>query len=248
MIDTSKQNPSPMLTGSGPQLKPPTSKIGQPHVLNSWKEIAAYMGRSVRTVQRLEVDLGLPVRRLHGHARSSVTAIASEIDEWLKSFVPKRNDGFGDASGRKMQLFDATTRVLLVEDTETTLYLMERQLRHLGYKVMTAQTGRIALELASSFADIVLLDLNLPEIHGLEVLRRLRTSLNTSHIPVICTSATYAPEGAAPVALQLGAKRFLAHPISPDALHGAIQDVLISREPYAAPAVSVGGESNSITS
>jgi CheY-like chemotaxis protein len=105
---------------------------------------------------------------------------------------------------------------------------MERQLRELGYKVTTAQSGRSALELASAYADIVLLDLNLPEIHGLEVLRRLRTSLNTSHIPVICTSATYPPEGAAPVALQLGARRFLSHPIRADALHSAIQDVLVS--------------------
>jgi CheY-like chemotaxis protein len=179
-----------------------------------------------------------------------VSALASEIDQWLKSFAPKRNDGFRDGSGRKTQSIDGMARVLVVDDTETTLYLMERQLQHLGYKVMTALTGRVALELASTYADIVLLDLNLPEMHGLEVLRRLRTTLNTSHIPVICTSATYAPEGAAPVALQLGAKRFLSHPISPDALHNAIQDVLVwtAQTDQAAPATYTDGESISITS
>lgn len=53
-------------------------------ILNSWKEIAVYMSRGVRTVQRWEQDLGLPVRRPHAKARSSVIALPAEIDEWLR--------------------------------------------------------------------------------------------------------------------------------------------------------------------
>jgi len=52
-------------------------------VLNSWKEVALYMGRGVRTVQRWEQDLGLPVRRPRGKARSAVIAMRSELDRWL---------------------------------------------------------------------------------------------------------------------------------------------------------------------
>jgi hypothetical protein len=52
-------------------------------VLNSWKEIAAHMGRGVRTVQRWEQDLGLPVRRPRGKSRSAVIALAADLDEWL---------------------------------------------------------------------------------------------------------------------------------------------------------------------
>src|ERR1051326_7027499 len=53
-------------------------------VLNSWKEIAAYLGRGVRTVQRWEQELGLPVRRPRGKSRSAVIAFKPELDQWLR--------------------------------------------------------------------------------------------------------------------------------------------------------------------
>lgn len=53
-------------------------------VLNSWKEIAAYLGRGVRTVQRWEHDLGLPVRRPRGRDRSAVIALKPDLDKWLR--------------------------------------------------------------------------------------------------------------------------------------------------------------------
>lgn len=51
--------------------------------LNSWKEIARYLDRGVRTVQRWERDLHLPVRRPWGKKRSAVVAIRKEIDDWI---------------------------------------------------------------------------------------------------------------------------------------------------------------------
>ncbi len=52
--------------------------------LNSWKEIAAYLGRGVRTVQRWERDLGLPIHRESEHLRSPVYALTAELDEWIR--------------------------------------------------------------------------------------------------------------------------------------------------------------------
>ena len=52
--------------------------------LNGWKEIANYLGRGVRTVQRWE-RLGLPVHRARGERRSAVSALAPEVDAWLAS-------------------------------------------------------------------------------------------------------------------------------------------------------------------
>jgi hypothetical protein len=52
-------------------------------ILNSWKEIANYVGRGVRTVQRWEAQLGLPVHRPAGKDHSAVLAFSSELDEWL---------------------------------------------------------------------------------------------------------------------------------------------------------------------
>jgi hypothetical protein len=54
-------------------------------VLNSWKEIAIYVNRGVRTLQRWERELGFPVRRPRGKSRSAVIAFTDEIDNWLRA-------------------------------------------------------------------------------------------------------------------------------------------------------------------
>ena len=54
-------------------------------ILNSWKEIATYLGRGVRTVQRWEAQLGLPIHRPAGKDHSAVLAFSSELDQWLDS-------------------------------------------------------------------------------------------------------------------------------------------------------------------
>jgi hypothetical protein len=59
------------------------SSAGGRKVLSSWKDIALYMGRGVRTLQRYEQELKLPVRRIAGRGRSAVMAFADEIDDWL---------------------------------------------------------------------------------------------------------------------------------------------------------------------
>ena len=61
-------------TGKGPE---------QPQFLNGWKEIANYLGKGVRTVQRYERDLGLPVRRPAGKPTGSVLATTAELDAWV---------------------------------------------------------------------------------------------------------------------------------------------------------------------
>ncbi len=53
-------------------------------VLSSWKEIASYLGKGVRTVQRWERELGLPVRRPKPNEKQIVLAFPEELDAWLK--------------------------------------------------------------------------------------------------------------------------------------------------------------------
>src|SRR5215469_10841808 len=67
----------------GPKLE--RREMAERRILNSWKEIAGYLGRGVRTVQRWEVQLGLPVHRPAGKDHSAVLAFSSELDEWLNS-------------------------------------------------------------------------------------------------------------------------------------------------------------------
>jgi hypothetical protein len=68
-------------------------------ILNSWKEIAAYLDRGVRTVQRWEAELRLPVRRPSGRGRSAVIAMRSEIDLWLRSCPLEKRQKHAVADG-----------------------------------------------------------------------------------------------------------------------------------------------------
>jgi hypothetical protein len=56
-----------------------------PHFLSGWKEIAAYLGKGVRTVQRYERECGLPVRRPARRAKGSVVATKGELDAWVSA-------------------------------------------------------------------------------------------------------------------------------------------------------------------
>ena len=61
--------------------------IKQPRILNSWKEIAAYLQRGVRTVQRWHLGLGLPVHKLGKSLRSPVFAYRAEVEDWMQTWA-----------------------------------------------------------------------------------------------------------------------------------------------------------------
>lgn len=85
-------------------------------ILNSWKEIANYLGRGVRTVQRWETQLGLPVHRPAGKDHSAVLAVSSELDQWLDR-RPMRSssslDSLSEANTVLLETLLAKTDVLL---------------------------------------------------------------------------------------------------------------------------------------
>jgi hypothetical protein len=74
--------------------------------LNSWKEIAAYMGRSIRTVQRME-KFCLPVRRLTSSPKASVNADSRDIDKWIAS---ARTHGIANAQPAEHIFLSANLR------------------------------------------------------------------------------------------------------------------------------------------
>ena len=64
-------------------MKTERKKTEPPKFLSGWKDIATYLGKGVRTVQRYERELGLPVRRPAGKPRGSVVATRPELDAWV---------------------------------------------------------------------------------------------------------------------------------------------------------------------
>ena len=118
------------------------------------------------------------------------------------------------------------TRILLVEDEEKLARFIELELIHEGYTVTKAFTGREGYELAiTSEFDLVLLDIMLPEINGMEVLRRLR---RVSSIPVIMLTAR--DEVMDKVAgLDQGADDYITKPFAIEELFARIRAALRKR-------------------
>ena len=84
----------------------------------------------------------------------------------------------------------AGERVLVVEDNEMNMKLFRDVLQATGYRTLEATAGREAVQLATEHApDLVLMDIQLPDIDGVEALRRLRSDERTASIPVLALTA-----------------------------------------------------------
>ena len=82
--------------------------------LSSWKEIAHYVGKGVRTVQRWEREAGLPVRRPQGEGKGKVLAFPGEIDGWMHSAFTRN----GDEGESELSLLRARVEQLIAENQE----------------------------------------------------------------------------------------------------------------------------------
>ena len=113
--------------------------------------------------------------------------------------------------------------VLVVEDDDEVRAVLVRELGSRGYRVQEAADGRTALERwEASRPDVVLLDLGLPDIDGLEVIRRIRRDAMT---PIVILSARFA-EREKVEALERGADDFVTKPFGLDELHARLRVAL----------------------
>ncbi len=124
--------------------------------------------------------------------------------------------------------------VLIVEDEADIADLIEFHLAREGYQTSVASSGIAALDAVSDEEPaLILLDIMLPDLDGLEVCRRLKASSATEQIPIIMVSAK-GEESDVVVGLELGADDYVAKPFSPRVLLARTRAVL--RRHQAAPA------------
>ena len=112
---------------------------------------------------------------------------------------------------------DAPAVVLVVDDDQAKRYLLTTWLRRAGHTVIEAGTGREALDEVSA-AELVLLDVNLPDISGYEVCRRIKGDPSTAALPVIQVSATAIEVADRARGLTQGADAYLTEPTEPEEL------------------------------
>jgi DNA-binding response OmpR family regulator len=117
-------------------------------------------------------------------------------------------------------------KILIVEDERDILQLVKLYLEKEGYRVGTAATGPDGLKAArAEHPDLLVLDLMLPDMDGLEVCKRLRGEPQTATLPIIMLTAK-AEESDTVIGLELGADDYVTKPFSPKALVARVKALL----------------------
>jgi two-component system phosphate regulon response regulator PhoB len=133
--------------------------------------------------------------------------------------------GFIDNPGQERQALGKTT-ILIVEDDPDILNLVAWHLKAADYHVLKAQDGDGALEIAmAERPDLIILDLMLPGMDGLEVCKAIKRQRETTHVPIIMLTAR-GEEADRIVGLELGADDYVVKPFSPRELVLRVQAVL----------------------
>ena len=133
-----------------------------------------------------------------------------------------------------------TNLILNVDDVAAHRYVKSRLLRQAGYDIVEAQNGAEALRLAYEInPDLVLLDVNLPDMSGLEVCRAIKASNIGARTPVVHITATFIDDDGELTSLQHGADVYLAEPVEPQTLLTIVGVLLRLRKTEAGLSESV---------
>lgn len=116
--------------------------------------------------------------------------------------------------------------ILLVDDEKDLVKIVKNRIEAAGYEVLVAYDGAQALEKVKERPDLILLDIMMPGLDGLEVLRRLRNNLETKEVPVIMFTA--AGESKSILEAQgLGATDYIIKPFQPEKLLSLIKRYIL---------------------
>jgi adenylate cyclase len=180
---------------------------------------------STRVLTRIDDILRFPTSQ-EGLAPSDRDGLEGRLVDILDAIAPPARDA-SSAQGPR------PGSVLVVDDSDLNRDLLSRLLQKRGHAVAVAPDGRRALEMVASMPfDLILLDIMMPEINGLEVLARLKGDPRTREIPVIMISALDDIEGVAHC-IERGAEDYLSRPFNPvllDARIGACLEKKLMRD------------------
>ena len=109
-----------------------------------------------------------------------------------------------------------SAKILVIEDNEQNMYLMHFLLESKGYQVIGAENGKVGIQKAiDEKPDVILLDIQLPEMDGYEIAGILRKTEEVSRIPIIAVTS-YAMAGDKERILAAGATDYIEKPINPE--------------------------------
>lgn len=118
-------------------------------------------------------------------------------------------------------------RVLVVEDNEANIYLMEFLLKKNGFYVTVARNARDGIFHAlNEYWDLILMDIQLPDMDGLEAVRKIREFESLKNVPIIAVTS-YAMTGDREKAISAGCSGYIEKPINPDTFISEIQRFIL---------------------
>ena len=121
-------------------------------------------------------------------------------------------------------------RILVVEDNEDSRFILVVILRSLGYETAEAETGTQGVEKAlSQEPDLIVMDLGLPGISGIDATKEIKKNPSTAHIPIIAHSA-WSPSQWKEEALEVGMVGYLEKPVSRELMNATIEKFILPRE------------------
>ncbi len=136
--------------------------------------------------------------------------------------IGHRTSAHFEARASEKPASSAKPAILIVEDDDDSLLLMKQILRTKDYQVLEARDGEQAIEVVrAAKLDLILLDLELPKLNGLDVIRHLRENLKLSSLPIVVMTACD-PETSRGRAMACGCDDFLPKPIDFDYLEAVL--------------------------
>ena len=142
---------------------------------------------------------------------------------------PPHRGGSGPRAGTQSGT-RARPRVLIVEDHADTSEMYAWRMRAAGWLVEVVSNGADALVVAASFEpDVILMDLMLPIVGGLEAIGKLKRDDDTKDVPIVAITA-YGRAVGEHEARAAGCDRFVAKPCEPDALHDVLHELVAARD------------------
>src|SRR6267378_527065 len=119
--------------------------------------------------------------------------------------------------------------ILIVDDEEAHRYTTRLILQQASFQVKEAATGQEALQLADEDPDLIILDLHLPDVAGMEICRILKAAPRTATIPVLNVTAIYPGAQERAESLAAGADGYVTRPLDPAQLLATITTLLARR-------------------
>ena len=130
----------------------------------------------------------------------------------------------GIIARREGQRVSVPSQILVVEDDVLVLSLLQKILERAGYQTLRAEDGNLALQiLEEQQPDLIVLDLLLPGMSGLDILKFVKQNDRLKHTPVIVVSAH---PNVAPEIYDSGVEKILTKPIRPDELRETVRTLL----------------------